>query len=134
MFPSRGFVSFVTYHQSMFYMPTRLSKYNIYCICVPQFQLSYISNTTNTLHKNLFGMFHNVRFMWWGYQYLELQYWEDLIKSFKIVSDILMFVPWYKPPGYKERIIFFGAFTFGEVFIIIYWMENMKSYVSYTVE
>ena len=34
------------------------------------------------------------------------------------------------PQGYKEHVISFIAFASGEGVIIIYWLENMKLYVS----
>ena len=40
LFNMKAFVSFVTYHKSMFLMPTIFLKYNIDGVRVPQFQLA----------------------------------------------------------------------------------------------
>ena len=41
----------------------------------------------------------------------------------------IMFDPNKNPPGYKEHVISFIAFAFGEVITIIYWLVNMRLYV-----
>ena len=38
------------------------------------------------------------------------------------------------PQGYKEHVILFIEFAFGEGVTIIYWIANMKLYVSYIEE
>ena len=42
-----------------------------------------------------------------------------------------MLVPNKNPQGYKEHVIFFIVFAFGEVVTIIEWLASMKLYVSY---
>ena len=76
-------MSFGTDHQSLFYMPTIFPKEKIYGICVPQFQLYYIHNTTHSSHNNLVNLFRDVNYMWWGKQGLELREWENSINSKK---------------------------------------------------
>ena len=72
--------------------------------------------------------------MWWGNQDLELQEWEDCIKSNKkIVLAIIMLVPNNKPQGYKEHVIQSFESNFGEGVTIIDWLANMKLYVD-TIE
>ena len=61
----KDFVSFVTDCQSMHFMPTILLKDNIYGVCVPQFQLAYILNTTHPSRKNLVIFCHELHYMWW---------------------------------------------------------------------
>ena len=51
LFPMKDFVSFVTDHQSMYFMSTIFLGKNIYGVRVPQFQLAYIRNTTNNPQK-----------------------------------------------------------------------------------
>ena len=75
LFPIKAFVSFGKDHQSPYFMSTRLLKYSIDGVCVPQFQLGYITDTTHPLHKYLIKLCHYVHYMWWGDQDLELQYW-----------------------------------------------------------
>ena len=41
-----------------------------------------------------------------------------------------MLAPNNNPPGYKEHVIYFIVFDFGEGFTIIYWIENINIYVS----
>ena len=41
-----------------------------------------------------------------------------------------MLVPCNNPQGYKEHAILFIVFAFGEGGTIIYWLSNMKIYVS----
>ena len=62
-------------------MSTRFLKDNINGVRVPPFQISYIRETTHPPHENLVDFCREVHYMWWGYQYLELQEWEDCIKS-----------------------------------------------------
>ena len=45
-----------------------------------------------------------------------------------------MLVPNKNPQGYKEHVISFIAFAFGEGVTIIYWITNMKLYVSDILE
>ena len=68
--------------------------------------------------------------MWWGNQDLKLQEWEDFIKSNKkIILAIIMLINNKNPQGYKEHVILFILFSFGEDVTIIDWIENMKLYV-----
>ena len=48
----KEFVSFRTDCQSMYFISTGFLKYKIGVVCVPQFQLSYIYNTTHSSHEN----------------------------------------------------------------------------------
>ena len=64
----------------MYFMSTIFLKENTDGFCVPQFQIYYIRDTTHPSHKNLVKFFHEVHYMWWGNQYLELQEWEDSIE------------------------------------------------------
>ena len=50
-FTMKDFLSFGAYHQSMYLMSTILLKYKIDVLCVPQYQLTYIHNTTHTSYK-----------------------------------------------------------------------------------
>ena len=69
--------------------------------------------------------------MWWVNQDLELQEWEDFIKSNKIkILAIIMLFPINNPQGYKENVISFIELSFGEGFTTIDLIENMKLYVS----
>ena len=43
-----------------------------------------------------------------------------------ITLAILMLVPFKNTPGYKENIITFIEFDFGEGVVIIDWIANMK--------
>ena len=45
-----------------------------------------------------------------------------------------MLVPNKDLPGYKEHVIYFIVFAFGEGVEIIHWLSRMKLYVSNTVE
>ena len=49
-------------------MLTGFLKDNIDGINMPQFQLDYICDTTNPLHKNLVKLFSDVHCIWWGNQ------------------------------------------------------------------
>ena len=69
--------------------------------------------------------------MWWGNKYLELQEWEDCIKSNKTITlAIIMLVPNKNPKGYKEHTILFIVFAFGEGVTIIDWLANINVYIS----
>ena len=93
LFTMKGFLSFGTYLQSMCFMSARLLKYNIDGVCVPQFQLGYIHNTTHPLHKSLVKLCSDLHQMWWGKKLLKLQKWEYLIKSKKtIILAIIVLV------------------------------------------
>ena len=72
LYPMKDFVSFGTYHQSMYFMSTILLKYKIDGVLVPKFQLAYIYDTTNPSHKILVKLCCEVRYMWWRNKYLEL--------------------------------------------------------------
>ena len=91
-----------------------------------QFQLSYIRDTTNYSYNILVKLFRDVHHMWWWNQELEELY---EVQKEKIL-DIIMFVPYKNPPGYKEHVIYFIVFAFGEGVTTIYWLESMKNYVS----
>ena len=94
IFPMNDFVSFCTDRQSMFFMSTRILKDQINGVCVPPFQLAYISDTTHSSHRNLVWLCCEVHYMWWKNQYLELQEWQDCIKSIKtIIISVIMLVP-----------------------------------------
>ena len=87
-------------------MSTRFKKYNIDGVCITLFQISCIHDTTNYSHKYLVRLCHEVQYRWWGNQELELQGWEDFIKSNKtIILDIIMSVPNENTKGYKEHVI-----------------------------
>ena len=134
LFPMEDFVLFGTYHKSMYFIPTIFLIYKINGVRVPQFQLDYIRNTTHSSHKRLVGLCREVHYMWRGNQYLELQEWEDFIKSNKTrILAIVMLAPKKNPQGYKDHVISFIAFDFGEVVTIIDWISNTKIYV-YSIE
>ena len=76
----RDFTFFVTDNQSMFYMSNRFLKEKIYGFHVPQFQLAYIRDKKHPLHKILVELYHDVNYVWWGNQDLEVQEWEGSIK------------------------------------------------------
>ena len=98
----KEFVSFRTYHQLIFLMPNTFLKRNIYGFNVPQFQLDYIRHTTNPLYKKTVKLCHDVKYMWWRNQDLELQEWEDHINSKKTrILSILVLVPYKTTPVYK---------------------------------
>ena len=109
-----------TDRQSIYFMPTRLSKDKIDRFCVPQFQLVYICDTTHTSHNLFVKLCHEVHNMWWENQFLELQEWEDFTKSNKrIILSITMIVPNNNPQRYKGHVIFFIAFDCVEGVTII---------------
>ena len=73
--------------------------------------------------------------MWWGNQELEHQYFGYCIKSKKTrILAIITLVSKNNPQGYKEHVISFILFDFGEVVTIIDWLENMNIYVSCIVK
>ena len=61
----------------MYLMSIRFLKDKINGFCVTQFQRAYISITNNTSHTFVDKLCHEVHYMWWGNQYLELHEWED---------------------------------------------------------
>ena len=69
------FVSFVTDRQSMYFMSTIFLTDNINGVRVPQFQIAYISKTTNPQHKDLVKLCREVHYMWLRNQYMKLQCW-----------------------------------------------------------
>ena len=70
LFFMKEFVSFGTDLQSIYFMSTRFLKDKIGGVCVPQFQLSYIRNTTHPLHKNMVKFFHGMHYICQGNQEL----------------------------------------------------------------
>ena len=66
---------------------------------------------------------HDINYMQWGNKYLEPKEWEDCIKYKKTrILDIIMLVTKNNTPGYKEHVVYFTAFDFGEgVKISIVW-------------
>ena len=73
--------------------------------------------------------------MWWSNQKSELEEWEYCIKYQNIrILDIILFISNKNPPVYKEYVIYFIVFAFGEGVTVIYLLENMKLYVSNIVE
>ena len=70
LFYMKDFVSFGRDIQSMYFMSTKLLKYNINGVRFPQFQIAYINDTTRRLHKNLIKMYREVHYMWWVNQEL----------------------------------------------------------------
>ena len=82
-------------------MSNRFIKVSINRVRFPQFQLAYIYNTTQPSHKYLVKLCHDVHYMWWDYQELELQKSEYCIKSNNtIILDIITLVPKNNPLGY----------------------------------
>ena len=59
----------------MYFMSTKFLEYKIDGFHVPQFQNSYICNTTHTIHQKLVKFCIEVHYMCWGNQDLELQEW-----------------------------------------------------------
>ena len=80
LFPMKYFVSFGTDYKSMYFMSTRLLKDNIDGVCVPQFQLDYIHNSTHPSHKYMVKLCREVHYIWWVNKELELQEWDNCIK------------------------------------------------------
>ena len=68
-FPIEDFVSFGADLQTMYYMSTRFLKDSTDGVCVPQFQLTYIHNTTHPSHTFLVKLCREVHYMWWVNQY-----------------------------------------------------------------
>ena len=82
-------------------------------------------------HIKTVNLCREVYYMWWVNQELVIQEWEYCIKSKKkIILAIIILVPNKKPQVYKEHIISFIVFSFGEGVTIIDWIEIMKLYVS----
>ena len=66
---------------------------------------------------------------------MELQEWYGCTKSKKTsISAIIMLVTCKNTPEYKEYVINFTKFYFGEGVTIIDWLANMKPYVSEIVK
>ena len=62
---------------------------------------------------------------------MELQEWEDLINSNKTrVLAVIRLVSNKNLQVYKEHVILYILFAFGEGVTNIYWLANMKLYVS----
>ena len=59
----KDFVSFDTYHQFMYFMANIFLKDNINGVCVPQFQLAYIFDTTHPSHKHFVKLYREVHYM-----------------------------------------------------------------------
>ena len=96
----KEFFSFGADCQSIYFMSNIFLKYKINRVCVPQFQLAYICNTTNSSHKHAVKLCCGVNHMWWVNQYLELQEWQDYIKSNKTrILAIIMLVSNKNPQG-----------------------------------
>ena len=57
---------FGTDSRSMFFMSTRFLTDSIDGVCVPQFQLSYIIDTTHPSYKYLLQLCHDVNYIWCG--------------------------------------------------------------------
>ena len=70
-------------HKSMYFMSTRFLKDKMNGVHVQRFKIAYICDTTDSSHKTLVKLCHEVHHMWWGNQYLELQEWKDSIKPNK---------------------------------------------------
>ena len=102
-------------------MLRRFLKDDIDGVRVTIFKLAYIHDTTHNSHKTFGKFFHDVQYMQWRNQQLELQQWEDQVK-YKItrIFVIWIFVSCNNPLGYKEHVIYFIVFDFGEGGTIIY--------------
>ena len=62
---------------------------------------------------------------------MELKEWEDRIKSNKTkILYIIVLVKKKTPQKYKEDVISFIDFVFGEGIIITDWLENINLHVS----
>ena len=57
----------------MYFMSTRFLKYKIYGVRVPKFQITYIRDTTHPSHNVFDRLCHEVHYMFFGNQELELQ-------------------------------------------------------------
>ena len=51
---------------NQFYMLTIFLKNDVYGVSVPQFQLAYICDISNTLYNNLIHIFRYVHYMCWA--------------------------------------------------------------------
>ena len=72
--------------------------------------------------------------MSWEDQELRLQESGYFIKSNKTrILALIMLVQNNNPKGYKQHVIYFIDFSFGEGVNIIYWLANIKRYV-YDIE
>ena len=69
----KDFVSFRTDRQSMYFISTIFLKDNIEGFHVTLFKLDYILDTNYPLHKILVKLCHEVHYMWWRNQDLEIQ-------------------------------------------------------------
>ena len=58
-------MSFGTDRQLMYFMSNRFLKDKIYGVCVRQFKIACISNTTHSSHKTLVKFCRGVHYMWW---------------------------------------------------------------------
>ena len=58
----------------------QILKDKINGVHVPQFKIAYILDTTHPSYEKLVKLCHEVHYIWWENQYLELQEWEDRIK------------------------------------------------------
>ena len=104
-------------------MSTKFFKNNIDGVHFPLFKMYYICNTTHPSHRHFVGLCREVHHMVWRNQYLELQEWENCIKSNKtIILAIITLVPKKNTGGYKEHVILFTSCTFGKFVIIIDWI------------
>ena len=70
LFLIKDFVSFGINCQSMYFMSTRFLKGRIDGVRVPQFQITYIHNTTYSLLKIFVKICCEVHYMCWGDQEL----------------------------------------------------------------
>ena len=59
------FGPFITDLQSMYFMSTIFIKEKIGGVCVPQFQLAYICDTTHPSNKKLVRLCRELHYMWW---------------------------------------------------------------------
>ena len=83
-------------------MSTIFLECNFDGVHVLKSQLSHIFNTTHPSQNILVKLCHDVHYMWWGDQELELQEWKYHIKSKKtIILALIMLVPNNNPPVYK---------------------------------
>ena len=76
----KEFVSFGTDSKSIYFMSNIFLKYKIDGVHVTLFQLACICNTTHPSHNVFVELCHEVHYMWWGNQELELQEWDYCIK------------------------------------------------------
>ena len=112
-------------------MSTRFLKDNINVFRVPQFKLAYTCDKIHPSHKKLVKLCLEVHCMWWVNQDLELQQWEDFIKSNKTrILAMIMLVPNNNLYGYKQHVILFIDFASRKGVTIIYWIGKIKRYES----